>query len=47
MTDNLATTHDFAKHYAALGFALVAIPAGSKSPTSFGWQTKSADPAFW
>ena len=47
MTDNLATTHDFAKHYAALGFALVAIPAGSKAPTSFGWQTKAADPAFW
>jgi len=31
-------TSDFAKHYADLGFALVAIPAGSKAPRSFGQQ---------
>ena len=47
MSHNLSTTADFAKHYASLGFALVAIPAGSKAPTSFGWQTKATDPEFW
>ena len=47
MSHNLSTTADFAKHYASLGFALVAIPAGSKAPTSFGWQTKATNPAFW
>jgi hypothetical protein len=47
MSHNLSTTADFAKHYASLGFALVAIPAGSKAPTSFGWQTKATAPEFW
>lgn len=26
------------KHYTELGWALVSIPAGSKAPTSYGWQ---------
>lgn len=26
------------KHYTELGWALVAIPAGSKAPTNYGWQ---------
>ena len=47
MSHNLSTTADFAKHYADLGFALVAIPAGSKAPSTFGWQTKATAPDFW
>lgn len=47
MSHKLSTTSDFAKHYASIGFALVAIPAGSKAPTSFGWQTKATAPDFW
>jgi len=41
------TTHDFAKAYVAAGLALVPIPAGSKAPTTFGWQTKAAPADFW
>ena len=33
---------DFAKRYAALGWALVAIPAGKKAPSTFGWQQRAA-----
>lgn len=47
MSHNLSTTSDFAKHYADLGFALVAIPAGSKAPSTFGWQTRATSPDFW
>jgi hypothetical protein len=43
MTD----TYTQAKAYAELGWALVAIPAGSKGPTTFGWQTKATPPEHW
>jgi hypothetical protein len=41
------TTHEHAKAYAKLGWALVAIPAGSKGPTTFGWQSKATPPEHW
>ena len=40
-------TYTQAKAYAELGWALVAIPAGSKGPTTFGWQTKATPPEHW
>jgi hypothetical protein len=36
-----------AERYAALGMALVAIPAGSKAPTTFGWQQRATPPEHW
>lgn len=47
MPANLSSTHDYAKHYQSLGWALVPIPAGSKAPSTFSWQTKAADASFW
>lgn len=47
MTETLTDTFDYANAYAQLGWALVAIPAGSKAPTTFGWQTKATSPSFW
>lgn len=41
------TTYDHAKSYAELGWALVGIPAGSKAPSTFGWQTKATKPEYW
>ena len=38
---------DFAKRYAALGWALVAIPAGKKAPSTFGWQQRAAPVDHW
>ena len=40
-------TLDAAQQYDALGWALVAIPAGSKAPSTFGWQTKATHPNHW
>lgn len=40
-------TFDAAQQYDALGWALVAIPAGSKAPSTFGWQTKATHPNHW
>jgi hypothetical protein len=39
--------HDHALRYAALGWALVPIPAGSKAPKGFGWQNNPASPDYW
>jgi hypothetical protein len=39
--------HDYAQKYAALGWALVPIPAGSKAPKGFGWQNNPASPDYW
>ena len=47
MPDILSTTHDYAKAYDALGWSLVAIPAGSKAPQTFSWQTKPTPSDFW
>lgn len=47
MTTTLETTYDFAKAYEAAGWALVAIPAGSKAPTTFGWQQRSTSAENW
>jgi hypothetical protein len=33
--------------YQSLGWALVGIPAGSKAPSTFGWQTRAADRSYW
>ena len=41
------STHDYAKAYDALGWSLVAIPAGSKAPQTFSWQTKPTPSDFW
>lgn len=43
----MQTTHDYVQAYAALGWAVVAIPAGSKAPQAFGWQTRATDPSHW
>jgi hypothetical protein len=47
MSRTLSNTHDYAKAYDALGWKLVAIPAGSKAPKSFGWQDRPTDPSYW
>lgn len=41
------TPHDHAQLYHSLGWALVPIPAGSKAPTAWGWQTKATSPDYW
>jgi hypothetical protein len=30
-----------------MGWALVGIPAGSKAPTTFGWQQRATPPEYW
>jgi len=47
MPDTVPNTHDFAKQYDALGWSLVAIPAGSKAPQTFSWQTNPTPSSFW
>lgn len=41
------TTYIHAKAYAELGWSLVGIPAGSKAPSTFGWQTRATPPEYW
>jgi len=41
--DTLTQVH----RYHALGWALVGIPAGSKAPSTFGWQTKATPAEYW
>ncbi len=43
----MSDTFENAKRYAEQGWALVAIPAGSKAPSTFGWQTKATPPEHW
>ena len=43
----MKSTHEYALEYSRLGLALVGIPAGSKAPSTFGWQTKSTPPEYW
>jgi len=47
MKPDLTHTHGYAQAYTALGWALVGIPAGSKAPSTFGWQTKAAPLDYW
>ena len=48
MTDEtLPSTQSLANDYAAIGWALVSMPAGSKAPSTFGWQTKATPPEHW
>jgi len=47
MTKTLSDTLEHANAYDALGWKLVAIPAGSKAPQTFSWQTKPTPPDFW
>lgn len=47
MTDATLSTLDAVDKYHGLGWALVGIPAGSKAPSTFGWQTKAADRSYW
>lgn len=47
MTDVTTPTAEKARLYDSLGWALVPIPAGSKNPTTFGWQTRGVDPSHW
>jgi len=43
----MSDTHAMALAYADAGWALVAIPAGSKAPTTFGWSTQPTSPSHW
>lgn len=47
MSGTLTDTYEYANAYVEKGWALVAIPAGSKAPTSFGWQTKATPADYW
>ena len=50
MPIDLSNNDNLRKHidnYTALGWALVGIPAGSKAPSTFGWQTKATPPDYW
>jgi hypothetical protein len=47
MTDLTTPTAEQARLYSKLGWALVPIPAGSKAPDTFGWQTNGIDPSHW
>ena len=51
MTDNTIPDDSFLRkeleRYDALGWALVGIPAGSKAPSTFGWQTKATPLSYW
>ena len=47
MTDDTLATLDAVDKYYALGWALVGIPAGSKAPSTFSWQTKAAERSYW
>lgn len=42
-----ADTFSLAKDYVAQGWAVVNMPAGSKAPTTFGWQTRAVAPEHW
>ncbi|NBT30482.1 MAG: DUF3987 domain-containing protein [Rhodobacteraceae bacterium] len=46
-TDTISDTFEYAKSYDALGWALVNMPAGSKAPTTFSWQTRAISPDHW
>jgi hypothetical protein len=41
------TPKEYAELYQSMGWALVPIPAGSKAPTAWGWQTRATSPDYW
>jgi hypothetical protein len=41
------TPQEYAELYQSMGWALVPIPAGSKAPTAWGWQTRATSPDYW
>ena len=43
----VSTMQEAVAGYDKMGWALVPIPAGSKRPTTFGWQTKPAPISHW
>lgn len=43
----MSGTLEHVDRYLNLGWALVGIPAGSKAPTTFGWQQRSAERSYW
>ena len=43
MTDGFS----HAKAYESLGWSLVGIPAGSKAPSTFGWQQRATPASYW
>lgn len=47
MADIISDTYDQAKRYEALGWSLVGIPAGSKAPSTFGWQQRATPADYW
>ena len=47
MSKSLSDLFAIASEYVAQGWALVAIPAGSKAPSTFGWQTRATPPEYW
>lgn len=47
MADTISDTFTHAKRYEKLGWALVGIPAGSKAPSTFGWQQRATPPSYW
>lgn len=47
MSGNISDTHEQAKRYQSMGWALVGIPAGSKAPSTFGWQQRSTPSSYW
>jgi hypothetical protein len=47
MDENISDTFTHAKRYSEMGWALVGIPAGSKAPSTFGWQQRATPPGYW
>jgi len=47
MSQTISDTFEQAKRYEAMGWALVGIPAGSKAPSTFGWQQRSTPSSYW
>lgn len=47
MSDIVSDTLTHAKLYSEMGWSLVGIPAGSKAPSTFGWQQRATPPEYW
>jgi len=40
-------SYEYARRYTDHGWKLVHMPAGTKAPATFGWQTRPTDPEHW
>jgi len=40
-------SYEYARRYTEAGWKLVHMPAGTKAPATFGWQTRPTDPEHW